>query len=75
MVLETNLTVVSTVAFVVLQADKVRPKPAIINHENMFRPMYFVLITNLLSCSEHGRGPPPQQMNQQQDYADDEEDP
>jgi hypothetical protein len=49
LVLEKNLTVVSSVAFVELHADQFRPKPAITNQENNSRTVHLFLMMNLLS--------------------------
>jgi hypothetical protein len=48
LVLEKNLTIVSIVAFVVLQAERFKHKPAIINKENTPRTMHIFLMINLL---------------------------
>jgi hypothetical protein len=52
LVLEKNLTVVSIVAFVVLQAVRLRPKPAITNQEDTSRMMGFRLMMSLLPRGE-----------------------
>jgi hypothetical protein len=49
LVLEKNLTVVSIVAFVVLQAERFKHQPAIINKENTPRAMRIFLMINLVS--------------------------
>jgi hypothetical protein len=49
LVLEKNLTIVSVVAFVVLQAERFKNKPAIINKEYTPHTMHIFLMINLLS--------------------------
>jgi hypothetical protein len=54
LVLEKNLTVVSIVAFVVLQADALRPKPAITSQDNTtFGTMHLCLMMGFLPGYMH----------------------
>ena len=86
LVLEKNLTVVSIVAFVVLQADALRPKPAITNQNNTFGTVHLCLMMGLLpGYIQMGAWISSDrlllrlrtesvlpQVNEQQEYADDE---